>query len=123
MGIGFAISSNRAKIVADQLIATGKVTNSGRAYMGVQLRDGTNGPFIVAVTAGGDVLVNKLPVAGHDVEAIAQALKHAGGEAKDPVIIINADAKATHQSVIDVMQASQQSGYVHISFATQQPQH
>jgi biopolymer transport protein ExbD len=77
----------------------------------------------VAVTAGGDVLVNKLPVAGHDVEAIAQALKRAGGEAKDPVIIINADAKATHQSVIDVMQASQQSGYVHISFATQQPQH
>jgi S1-C subfamily serine protease len=51
-GIGFAISSDRAKVIADQLIATGKVTNTGRAYMGVQLRDGTNGPFIVAVTAG-----------------------------------------------------------------------
>lgn len=52
-GIGFAISSNRVKTIADQLIATGKVTNSGRAYMGVQLRDGTNGPVIVAVSAGG----------------------------------------------------------------------
>jgi putative serine protease PepD len=52
-GIGFAISSNRAKTIADQLIASGKVTNSGRAYMGVQLRDGTTGPFIVAVTNGG----------------------------------------------------------------------
>ena len=52
-GIGFAISSNRAKTIADQLIATGKVTSSGRAYMGVQLRDGTNGPIVVAVTAGG----------------------------------------------------------------------
>jgi putative serine protease PepD len=52
-GIGFAISSNRAKTIADQLIAGGKVINSGRAYMGVQLRDGTNGPVIVAVTAGG----------------------------------------------------------------------
>jgi putative serine protease PepD len=52
-GIGFAISSNRAKLVADQLISTGKVTNSGRAYMGIQLRDGTNGPVIMAVTAGG----------------------------------------------------------------------
>ena len=30
-GIGFAISSNRAKTIADQLIASGKVTNSGRA--------------------------------------------------------------------------------------------
>jgi S1-C subfamily serine protease len=52
-GIGFAISSNRAKTIADQLIAGGKVTNSGRAYMGVELRDGTNGPVVVAVTAGG----------------------------------------------------------------------
>jgi S1-C subfamily serine protease len=52
-GIGFAISSNRAKTIADQLIASGKVTNSGRAYMGVQLNDGINGPTIVAVTAGG----------------------------------------------------------------------
>jgi hypothetical protein len=52
-GIGFAISSNRAMFIANQLIAGGKVTNSGRAYLGVQLRDGINGPFIVAVTAGG----------------------------------------------------------------------
>ncbi len=77
----------------------------------------------VAVTAGGEVTVNKMPVAGRDVEAISQALKRAAGEAKEPVVIINADAKATHQSVIDVMQASQQSGFVHISFATQQTQH
>jgi len=52
-GIGFAISSNRAKFIADQLIASGKVTSSGRAYMGVQLTDGQTGPIIVAVTAGG----------------------------------------------------------------------
>lgn len=52
-GIGFAISSNRARVIADQLIASGKVTSSGRAYMGVQLRDGTTGTVIVAVTAGG----------------------------------------------------------------------
>ena len=76
----------------------------------------------VAVTAAGEVLINKVAVGGHDVESIAQALKRAAGDAKEPVVIINADAKATHQSVIDVMQASQQSGYVHISFATQQPQ-
>ena len=52
-GIGFAISSDRAKTIADQLIASGKVTNSGRAYMGVQLRDGTDGPVIVQVLSGG----------------------------------------------------------------------
>jgi putative serine protease PepD len=52
-GIGFAISSNRAKLIADQLIASGKVTNSARAYFGVSLRDGTSGPVVVAVTSGG----------------------------------------------------------------------
>jgi putative serine protease PepD len=52
-GIGFAISSNRAKLIADQLIATGKVTSSGRAYMGVQLSDSNNGPVIVLVQSGG----------------------------------------------------------------------
>lgn len=75
----------------------------------------------VAVTAAGEVLVNKQPVGGRDVEAIAVALKKVGGGSQ-PVVIINADAKAAHQSVIDVMQAAQQSGLTHISFATQQAQ-
>jgi len=34
-GIGFAIPSNTVKLIADQLIATGKVTNSGRAAIGI----------------------------------------------------------------------------------------
>lgn len=75
----------------------------------------------VAVTAAGQVLVNKSPLAGADVKTIANALQRAAGERPDPVIVINADAKATHQSVIDVMQAAQGAGYPHISFATQSP--
>jgi putative serine protease PepD len=54
-GIGFAISSNRARVIADQLIANGKVTNSGRAYLGVRISDTTaaNGVAVVSVVAGG----------------------------------------------------------------------
>jgi biopolymer transport protein ExbD len=77
----------------------------------------------VVVTATGEVMVNKSPVGSRDVSAIGAALSRAAATAKDPVVIINADAKATHQSVIDVMQASQQAGLTHISFATQQAQH
>jgi S1-C subfamily serine protease len=51
-GIGFAISSNRAKVIADQLISGGKVTNSGRSYMGVTLSDAPNGALIVSVKPG-----------------------------------------------------------------------
>lgn len=75
----------------------------------------------VAVTADGRILVNNSPLNSPDVRSISEALRRAAGEAKEPVIVINADAKATHQSVIDVMQASQNAGYPRISFATQSP--
>lgn len=73
----------------------------------------------VAVTAGGEVMVNKVSV-GRDVAAIAAGIKRAAGsDGNDPVVVISADAKATHQSVIDVMQAAQSAGLSHISFAIQ----
>ena len=75
----------------------------------------------VAVTASGQVLINKSPLTAADVKTIAEALQRAAGGRPDPVIIINADAKATHQSVVDIMQAAQTAGYPHISFATQAP--
>jgi len=75
----------------------------------------------VAVTASGQVLVNKTPLTATSVAAISEALQRAAGDAKEPLIVINADAKATHQSVIDVMQAAQTAGYPRISFATQSP--
>jgi biopolymer transport protein ExbD len=67
-------------------------------------------------------LVNKATVAGRDIASIANAMRRVAGTEKEPVVIINADAKAAHQSVIDVMQAAQQAGLSHISFATQQAQ-
>ena len=73
----------------------------------------------VMVGLQGDVTVNKSAVGGRDIDAISQALKNAAGAAKEPVVVISADAKATHQSVIDVMQAAQLAGLSHISFATQ----
>ena len=75
----------------------------------------------VAVTATGQILVNKTPLATADVTAISDALRRAAGDAKDPVIVINADAKANYQSVVDIMQAAQTAGYPRISFATQSP--
>jgi len=73
----------------------------------------------VAVTSAGQVLINKSPLTATDVKSIADGLRRAAGTRPDPVIVINADAKATHQSVVDVMQAAQTAGYPHISFATQ----
>jgi putative serine protease PepD len=49
-GIGFAISSNRAKLIADQLVQNGKVTNSHRAYLGVQAGNTSDGQGALAAS-------------------------------------------------------------------------
>lgn len=78
--------------------------------------------IVVTVTAGGDVLVNGAAVAEPGIEALAAALSRAvPAQQKDPVVVISADAKAAHQSVVDVMQAAQRSGLAHITFATRAP--
>ncbi|GAA5184824.1 biopolymer transporter ExbD [Niveibacterium umoris] len=77
----------------------------------------------VIITAAGDVLVNRAPVGGREPSVIADALRRARPQSeKEPVVIINADAKTPHQAVIDVMQAAQAADLPQITFATQAAQ-
>jgi biopolymer transport protein ExbD len=73
----------------------------------------------VEVDATGRYMVNGNTVDGTNVEGIASALTKAAGNGKEPTIVINADAKSTHQSVVNVMEAARQANYTHITFATQ----
>ena len=73
----------------------------------------------VEVDASGRYMVNSVEVANGDVASIANALTKAAAGGKEPTIVINADAKSTHQSVINVMEASRQANFTHITFATQ----
>lgn len=73
----------------------------------------------VDVDASGRYIVNGVDVTERTVEAISLALQKAVGNGKEPTIVINADAQTTHQSVINVMEASRQAGYTHITFTTQ----
>jgi S1-C subfamily serine protease len=58
-GIGFAIPSNTVKLIANQLIASGRVQASGRAAIGVKvrtvvdLRSNVSGVGVVSATSGG----------------------------------------------------------------------
>lgn len=72
----------------------------------------------VEVDATGRTMVNSGEVT-NDIDGIASALTKAAGAGKEPTIVINADAKTTHQSVINVMEAARQANYTHITFATQ----
>ena len=89
-GIGFAISSNTATLIARQLAKNGRVTNSGRAALGVEVRtvESNNGSpvgaGVVSVTKGGpaakagisagDVITAVNGTDTPDAEALAQVL-------------------------------------------------
>ncbi|MEO8012821.1 MAG: biopolymer transporter ExbD [Polaromonas sp.] len=74
---------------------------------------------IVAVSSDGRYMVNKTLVDGRGIEPLGTALTQAARAGKDSVIVISADASATHQAVITVMEAARRQGLTQITFATQ----
>jgi biopolymer transport protein ExbD len=77
------------------------------------------GQINVLVDPEGRYVINKTPVSFRSPEALAEELRRAAGSTADPVIVINADAKASHQSVINVMESARLAGYARITFTTQ----
>ena len=73
----------------------------------------------VAVDANGNYAINGVTTAFGSTQAFSNALREAAKGSKEPVIAISADAKATHQAVINVMESARLAGYNHISFTTQ----
>jgi len=79
-GIGFAIPSDTVRDIAAQLVGQGKVTNSRRAYLGVE----------VAATTSGGLLITKVQSGGPAAEAGLRA-----GE-----LVITVDGTATPDPAI-----------------------
>ena len=91
-GIGFAIPSNSVKLIANQLIASGRVKESGRAAIGVKVRTVVDvrgnvmGVGVVSVTRGGPAA--KAGIAADDV------ILYVGG-VRTPTTTALAEALAT----------------------------
>lgn len=77
----------------------------------------------VGVDAQNRYLINNNRVAVQNPEGLAAELTAAanasGKENPDPVIIIAADATATHQTVINVLEAARIAGFSKVTFAAQ----
>ncbi|QTD44710.1 ExbD/TolR family protein [Ottowia testudinis] len=71
--------------------------------------------IVVAVASDGRYAVNKQPLAGNSVEAVANALRAVA--AKDSVLIISADAAAPVQAAVTAMDAARRVGLTQITFA------
>ncbi len=76
---------------------------------------------VVSVGSDGRYAINQEVLNGAGVDTLTQALSLASQGNAEAVVIISADAAATHQSVINVMDAARRAGLVQITFATQQP--
>ena len=75
----------------------------------------------IVVDARGRYFVNQKEVVNSDIGTLKRAIEKMAAERTDLPVIITADAKATHQSVIKVMDAASQLGFVNMTFSAKQP--
>lgn len=77
----------------------------------------------VVVDAQGRYAIDNRQVPFRDVAGLAADLQQAAsgksGSDKGPIIVVNADALAAHQSVINVMEAARLAGLPQLTFAAQ----
>ncbi len=73
----------------------------------------------VLVNARGEYLVNKAPVTFSSIEQLAGELRRAGAGMREPIVVISADANATHQAVVRIMEAARLAALSQITFTTQ----
>jgi biopolymer transport protein ExbD len=74
---------------------------------------------VVSVASDGRYSVNRTPLTGRDVQSLSQALTTAVQGLDSPLIVISADAQASHQSVMLVMEAARRNGLSQLTFAAQ----
>jgi biopolymer transport protein ExbD len=76
-------------------------------------------PLEVAVSQDGRYALNGTLIDVSTPPEIAEALRQAAAGKPEPLVVINADAQATHQSVINIMEAARLAGIGRVNFAAQ----
>ncbi|MFC6052170.1 biopolymer transporter ExbD [Acinetobacter sp. Ac_877] len=75
----------------------------------------------VVVDASGHYSVNGQALSTNEVADLNTAIKQISNDRRDLMFVIAADAKATHQDVIRVMDVAGQLGFVNINISTKVP--
>ena len=75
--------------------------------------------IIVAVSGSGEYAINKQILPSRTVAALTQSLLDAAKGKSESMVVISADAQATQQSVVNVMEAARAAGLSRLTFATQ----
>jgi len=72
----------------------------------------------VTVDAEGHYFVDQKALAGTDAASLREALLAAAGDKRDQPIILRADARSTHQSVVTVMDVAGALGFAQLQILT-----
>ncbi|MCX8003626.1 MAG: biopolymer transporter ExbD [Burkholderiaceae bacterium] len=73
----------------------------------------------VGVTADGRIAIDRTLLPVVEPAAVAEHLARAAAGRDQPLLVINADAQAPHQAVINVLEAARLANLPRLSFATQ----
>lgn len=76
-------------------------------------------PVDVTVDREGHYFVNGKALLSTQESTLKQGMVEAAAGQSAPRVLIHADANASHQSVITVLDVARQLGWVHVSFATE----
>lgn len=96
--------------------------------LGIDLPEATGQPPVavkdsveVSVSASGEYAVNGQPLVDADRRTLRSAIEQAVGDNRQRPFFLTADAKATHQSVVLVMDVAGELGIVNVSIVTREP--
>lgn len=76
--------------------------------------------LIVSVNAEGVYAINQRTLESTDITSLGHELKLAS-QGQQAIIIINADARSSHQSVVNILEAAKIANLSKITFLTQSP--
>jgi biopolymer transport protein ExbD len=77
--------------------------------------------WVVSVSSQGNYAVNGVQLEGKSLLDLSNALSDL--RKLEASLLIKADASATHQSVVNVLEAARMNGVSKVAFATQNPTH
>lgn len=75
----------------------------------------------ISIDARGQYFINDHQLLNANPDVLRDAIARAVGREKDPLVIIQADAKTPHEAVVRAMDAARRLGITQLTFATQQP--
>lgn len=101
--------SRETEISIDLPEATGEVLQSERTVVEI------------SIDSEGRFFVNREEVLNTQIATLKQAMTRAAGDDGKPQIILSADRRTPHQSVVMAMDAARQLGFYQLTFATSEP--